>query len=432
MRLILFISLIGSSLFISIARPFFGLLVFSWLAYMRPQNWIWGAADWRFSYFIALALLAGCLFSAGKEKFFVKTRENYLLIALFIMFAISTVFSMWPGQSFPKLLEMGKIFLIATITGGLVNSKNRFKYLCWIITFSLGTLAINGAIKGVLFGWHLHGPAGSMIGDNNDFALALNMILPFVLYLGLTEKTKWIKYLFYGAFPFIVLAIIYTFSRGGFIGLCAVGFFLAIRSRRKFIGIGIFAAALLLLMAFTPQEHKERMETIKTYEEDKSAMGRIYAWQAAWGMAKSRPLTGVGFRNFLMAFPQYHWFEPRVAHNSYLQILAENGFIAFSIFLLLLFSCIKKLRQLRKTFPYSANNAWIHNYSNMLEIGFIGYMVSGMFLSRGDFDLLYQFIGMTVALDRIAKNSLKKNVGRKDGKLNIRQNPKSLHWGAEI
>jgi probable O-glycosylation ligase (exosortase A-associated) len=403
MRLAILFFIIGVSIPVSLLYPFWGLLVFTWLAYMRPQNLAWASSDLRFSYYIAIALFIGCLFGQNKEKTFIKIKENYLLIFFWSWLAFITFFSLWPAQSLPKLLELAKILFIAIITGGLVSNRKRFKYLSWVIALSFAFYAVKGAIVCMLTGYRLEGPEGSMISDNNDFALALNMVLPFFLYLAMNEKTKLKKLFFYLQFPLIIIAVIYTYSRGGFLGLCAVASILILKSQRKLFGILGLIISLILFFNFAPTKYKERIQTIKTYEQDASAMARIYAWQAARNMIKDRPLTGVGLRNFLVVYPQYHYTSPHVAHNSYLQLLAECGLPALGIFLLLLIFSILKLRRLRKRVPFNYATSWLHNYSHMLEVGFIAYMVSGFFLSRADFDLMYQFIGMTVALENIAR-----------------------------
>lgn len=406
MRAILLVIIIGVSLFFSIIKPFYGLLVFSWLAYMRPQSIAWANADWqRFSLYIAMALLIGMILNCHQEKFFVKTKESYILLALWIMLAVSTFFAKWPDLAWPKFVEFSKIFFIAIVTTGLINSRKRFKYICWLISVSLSFWGIKGAIWGILRGWHAIGPSGSMIADNNDFALALNMILPFFVYLGMNEDIIWRKLFFYLQFPFIIIAIIYTFSRGGFIGLCAVLLMIVLKSKRKFLGFTFLILGAILIFSFAPQEYKSRVETIKSYEEDQSAMARITAWKVSWAMAKDRPLTGVGLNNFLSVVSNYHSFKLYVAHNSYLQLLSEAGFIALGIFLFLLYSCIMLLRRLRKSIVKDDTNAWIFNSCHMLEIGILAYMVCGTFLSRIDFDLLYQFFGLTIALNSIVKQN---------------------------
>lgn len=418
MRLTIFVALIAVSILISLVNPFYGLLAFTWLAYMRPQNYVW-AGDIRFSYFVSIAILLGVLLNSKKEELRFFSREAKLMIVFFIILSISTLFSYYPSESAIKLVEVGKILLIAVLTIGLTNTKERFHYLALVICLSFAFYSVKGAPRGLLQGVHLHGPEGSMIADNNDFALALNMVLPFFVYLGISEKLRWRKILFFFVFILTILAIIFTYSRGGFLGLCAVLICLVLKSRRKGLNIVVLIIATVLFLNFAPQDYKnrfvERVQSIKEYEQDNSAMGRIYAWQAAWRMAQDRPLTGVGFRMFVPMFNYYHWFQPRVAHNSYLQLLAENGFIALTIFLLLLILSFLKLRNIRKKIPWNQQSVWIHNYSHMLEAGFVGYIVSAMFLSRADFDLLYQFIGMTSALGILADKELE-NIKRKKEK----------------
>lgn len=403
MRLILFLPFIAILILISIRSPYFGLLVFTWLAYMRPQNLIW-APDWRFSHFVAIALIIGYLFNAKKERIFVRTRESILIIAFWVILGACIFFSIWPSQSLEKFNELTKIFFIALATGAMINSKKRLDTLTLVIMLSLAFWGVKAGIRGAFFGWHIQGPEFSMIEDNNDFALALNMVIPFFLYFGYNQKTKWRKLFFYCQIPFLIFAVIYTYSRGGFLGLGVVMLLLILKSRRKFLGLLALGVALIGFIHFAPQDYKDRMQTIKTYETDESAMGRINAWNAAKAMIKDKPLTGVGLRNFIHAYTLYHPSEPKVAHNSYLQLGAESGLIALAVFVILLLLSIGKLRRLRKVSRSKPEFNWLCNYTHMLEVGLIGYMVSGFFLSRHDFDLLYQFIGMVVALEHIAKN----------------------------
>lgn len=404
MRLFIFSSTMVFAVMVSLFRPFFGLLVFTWLGYFRPQNFVWASGGERFSYFVAIAILLGCFFNLRKEKIFIFARENFLMILLLLAFGYSTLFSVWPGNSYEKIVQMVKIFLIAVLTGSLTNSKKRFRQICWVIVFSLGFFAVKGAIFKMLHGGRLSGPSDSMIADNNDFALAINMVLPFFLYMGYSAKTRWKKNLFYLMFIFAILAVIYTYSRGGFLGLCAVLLMLILRSRKKLLGIAAMSLGVILFLNFGPQAYLERIKSIKTYEKDESAMGRIYAWRVAMAMIKERPLTGVGLRNFIQMYPFYDPVHgAKVAHNSYLQLAAETGLVSLSLFLLLLTSAIFKLKKIRRKIKFSLSTSWIHNYSRMIEIGLMGYMVSAFFLTRYDFDLLYQFVGLTVALEAIAK-----------------------------
>ena len=65
-------------------RPFIGLLLFSWLAYMRPQNLCWGfARSMRFSFYVAITMLIGWyVYESHTRRFFVREVRSYLLTAL--------------------------------------------------------------------------------------------------------------------------------------------------------------------------------------------------------------------------------------------------------------------------------------------------------------------------------------------------------------
>jgi O-antigen ligase len=67
---------------------------------------------------------------------------------------------------------------------------------------------------------------------------------------------------------------------------------------------------------------------------DESAMGRLYAWQAAWNMGLDNPIFGVGISNFYYNYFFYstHWDGLNHAvHSTWLGVLAEIGIIGFVV-----------------------------------------------------------------------------------------------------
>jgi hypothetical protein len=87
-------------------------------------------------------------------------------------------------------------------------------------------LAIIGIVK--------HGRGiGGFLGDENDFCLALNMVIPFPFFLAVTTSGK--KRIYYMALTSLFLFVIMlTGSRGGFVGLCTIFIYCWLRSKRKF------------------------------------------------------------------------------------------------------------------------------------------------------------------------------------------------------
>src|SRR5690606_13021635 len=112
-----------------------------------------------------------------------------------------------------------------------------------------------------------------------------------------------------GAVGFVLVgaAIIATQSRGGLLGICAVsGIFAWQRVQSKTVLILCGTLALLVLFAAAGISDRASGGAAES-GVDASAMGRLYAWQAAWGMALAHPLIGVGLSNF---YYNYFFFSP--------------------------------------------------------------------------------------------------------------------------
>ena len=173
-------------------------------------------------------------------------------------------------------------------------------------------------------------------------------------------------------------------------------------------GIGV-ATMLLLAAIYVPEKWYTRMGTITTYEQDASAMGRINAWHFAWNVASDRPFTGGGFQTFSPELFEIYAPNPDQyadAHSIYFEMLGEQGFIALGLFMALLTSCFLSLRKVKKDFKDVPSGDWLCNYSDMLQVSLIAYMVGGAFLGRAYFDLFYHLVCTIVVLKVLAKREL--------------------------
>ena len=127
-----------------------------------------------------------------------------------------------------------------------------------------------------------------------------------------------------------VTAVVVSHSRGGFIGLCLAMVLWALRERRRLQSVAVallFAGGLAI---FAPSSFWERNETVATFEQDASAMGRVYAWEVAAGISADHPLVGIGAGAFRQAWPLYAPPEAHrayVAHNIFLDVVAEVGWL---------------------------------------------------------------------------------------------------------
>ncbi|MBN2492761.1 MAG: putative O-glycosylation ligase, exosortase A system-associated [Planctomycetes bacterium] len=412
MRGAIVLAIVLLSLPIALFRPYYGTLLWTWAAYFRPQDLAWGLQDMRLSLYIALATCIGfgVAMVLRHERFAnIFTREFLLVLVMLAVLAIVCDQALISTKAaWAKFSDYWKIFLMTFLTASLITTKERLRMMAWAVALSLGALGFKGGLLGALRGARLQGPGGFLL-DNNDFALALNMALPVLYYLMVSERRRLHRWMFGATAFFTAVAVVLTHSRGGFLGLAAVTLLIALKSRRRAQALGLLAllgvAALVLIPVIAP-DYLERIETISSYDEDGSALGRFNAWATCWNIGLARPLTGVGPRNldYEAVFARYSPDPDRrhVAHNIYFQTLSDGGFTLLVPFLLLLGFTYFTLRRLRKHTPKIPENAWFVCYCHMFEVSLFAYAVSGFFLSRNDFDLYYHIVGIVVAMKLIA------------------------------
>ena len=409
MRDLIVVTLVCASLPIIVFRPYFGLLVYGWLAYMRPQDMAWGMSRiLPLSQWVAIALVLGLVLALGRERWMVLRVQTVLLILLAGWISVTVATAVLPDVSGVLFGYYWKAIVISVLTTGLVADRRRFRILLMLIAFSVGFLGAKRGLFGLLRGGIRYddGPGGFM-SDNNSFALVLNMVVPLLVGIAIVEKERILRILAGLMAVLSTVTILFTFSRGGLLTLCAVVPPLVWRSRHRVAVTGLIAAGLAVFLLFTSdtftKAYVERASTISSYDEDGSARGRFNAWETSWRVFLDYPVFGVGPNNLQVVHQRYSP-EPerfRVSHNAFLQILSECGLPALLLFLGVLASGWSALRRLRK----ETDEPWIETHARMLQISMLAYCVGSMFLNTAYSELIYQIVGMSVSLQVIASNA---------------------------
>lgn len=395
-------------------RPYVSILVWSWFGYMNPHRLTWGIAyGFPFSQIIAFVAIIS-IAKEMKSFSFPWERETILLLLLWFMFFLTTIFALNPEGAWEKLDRVSKILFMTCMTMYVINDKEKLRLLILVIALSLGYFGFKGGLFSLLSAgqFRVYGPPDSFIAENNGLALALNMALPLLYYLAKEEQSQKLKLLFKSVFALTILAVLFTYSRGGFLGLMVVAsaVFLRMKLSGKLL-VGAFVLILLPpLITVMPDQWLGRMQTIETYESDGSAMSRIEAWKLAWRIGLARPLTGAGFQA-MEDERMYDLYYPEATlrhdvHSVYFEALGECGFVTLGILLLLMGSCILSLRGLRKRARNNPALQWLDQYSHMVQISLYAYMVCGAFLELLSFDLFYHLVSIVVILKTLEKRAL--------------------------
>lgn len=409
MRDLVVLAIVFATLPVIVFRPFFGLLTYSWLAYMRPQDMTWGMSRWLpLSQWVAIAILVGILVTLGRERLVVIKLQTVLLILLGLWISLTVMTAVVPEMSKEVYGHYWKAIVIALLTTGLVRDRERFRQLYILIPFSIGFLGAKRGLVGLMRGGiqYNDGPGGLM-KDNNSFALMLNMMLPLLVGIAVTDERKWVRVTAAVMAALCVPTIFFTFSRGGLLTLCVVSALLLWRSKNRLAVGALMGIALMGFLAFTSEtvteKYLNRASTIDDYEEDGSAQGRLNAWRTSWYVFLDYPVLGVGPNNLEVVFRRYspETDRFRVAHNAYFQVLAESGLPALLLFLGAIGAALWRMERLRKIGP----PGWVEIQARMLQISIVAYMVGSLFLNTAYNEVIYHLIALTVSLEVVARTA---------------------------
>ena len=136
MRDILVLAIILGSLPAAFLNPFYGVLLWIWVAYFNPHRFTYGIAyTFPVAMVLAVPTIAGTLFTKQRNKN-VFTRETVLLLILWSWFGITLfcatlnpLFSMHVAEGRDQLIIITKILLMIGLTVLLTNSPQRLRLL---------------------------------------------------------------------------------------------------------------------------------------------------------------------------------------------------------------------------------------------------------------------------------------------------------------
>lgn len=387
MRDLLITLIVMGSLPIVFTRPHVGILLWAWISYMNPHRLSYGFAfSFPFAMLIALVTLTALLTASRERRPIPMGPLTYLLILWVVWMNITSLFALVPEEVGTAYSKNMKIHLMNFVTMMVVWGKEKIIQLGWVIGVSIIFFGTKGGFFTIASGGGalVWGPPGSEIAGNNELALAIIVTIPLFFFLITQVEKKWIRWIMLGCIGLSVMSVIGTFSRGAFLAILAMGFFLWMKSEKKWIAIVAVAIILPLGAAFMPSSisdrYSKRMDTIENYEEDGSAMGRINAWWFAFNLAVDHPIMGGGYNTFHPRL--FHSYAPEPedfhdAHSIYFEVLGEQGFVGLAIFLAMPLATWLYCAWIRRRAEEHEDLKWAHTLASMVQVSVIGFGVGG-------------------------------------------------------
>jgi probable O-glycosylation ligase (exosortase A-associated) len=394
-----------------IRYPHIGAMLWAWLSFCSPEEYLFG-------FMTALPLskiVAGLtLFSLALQR---DARRPYIdlimapMMGLVLVGLVSASFSLTTLPANWYLFgKLAKIAVLAMVLTVVLNTRRRLQGL--VLATALG-LAFNGTDEGLKVlltagGHHVLGI--STLGDNNAFALAMLMCMPLLLYLYNTSAHPLTRFVLMAGEVLCGIAVIGTFSRGGFLGLLTFALGLVALNRNKLRNLALVGASGLVLLYFAPVAWFQRIDTIGQAQVDSSFMDRVTAWKVSTLIALDRPFFGGGF-HAVQDTTIYHRFGDELsrlafipgaplrevgmaAHSIYFEVLGDLGFTGLALFLAMLVFTFLGCSSIRKRARLYPDMMWMSDLAGMLRLSMIVYMVAGAALSFAYFEGVYVIVAL--------------------------------------
>jgi probable O-glycosylation ligase (exosortase A-associated) len=402
--------------------PHVGALLWCWTALVVPTFFSYGfAAVIPYNKVVAIITLLAWLFSQEPKK--LPANITLVLIALLgVWGTISALTSISPSDdAIREWQNFIKILVFAFVVAGLITTKDRIIALLYAAVFSLG---FHGVLSGAKFlasggASHLYGPGTSIIGDNNHFALAMIILLPVIFYLYRQSTHRLMKPALIGSIVLMIATIMGTTSRGGLIGVVALGGFAFMRSPNKARNAIILIPLVMVALAFAPEQWTSRMDTIADAGQDSSFMGRVIAWKQSTLIALDNPIFGGGFyavqdldiwlkyagefrKLDFIPTPEPNPVHAFAAHSIYFQTLGDLGFVGLGIFLAILITSWRNASATIRATRDRPDWHWARDLAITLQYSLFAYAVSGAGLNMAYFDFMYMVFALLVVLRRLA------------------------------
>ena len=382
-----------------------GIYIYQLDYFANPAQRWWGSQlpGLRYSLIIGMMILLGYLVRARyyKENRFFASPPMKWWVALVVLAVL-----VWPIAVDQFSHKFFLNYFIKTLVFGflmykLIDTPKKFErllwvfllsefYLCWVV-YQTGRND-NNRVEDI-------GPSDGP--DSNGLASAIVPCIPIAAFY-LLQGRLWQKFVALVVVVFALNALVLINSRGAFVGLVAGGMYIvgvlfaamAIPVKKKMqivLGCFLMLGALAYVADNTFWERMATMTEVKVEGTSVSGSGtrRTEYWKAGFRMTLDRPL-GAGFQGFNKLTPLYlEGYRRKALHNTYMQAMADLGFIGYGLFMALLVSVFRMVAATRK---HVRGDPYKYAQCVCITASLVTILTLSIFLDRLTSELLYWVI----------------------------------------
>ncbi len=358
------------------------------------------------------------------------------MLAYLVAGAIGLWFARSTDAVMKQLIDTAKDCIIAVLIFNLLATRIAFERAIWgllIVGATLSALTVyqeitrtydnnywgfaQSAVRQISTTMDDRARAFGTVNDPNYFGQLLLVLVPLAVWAILRGRTWRGKAFGVAALLLLLSAIGLTFSRGAYLGtvIVLVVYAMYLRLDARYLLVLPLIGALLYV---APPEFRARFGTLEEIMpgvahagayNDGSLQGRLVKAEIALTMVADNLIFGVGRGNYRFHYRDYiHQIEgagsntERDAHNLYLEVAAEQGVVGFAVFVGLILAVWSRLRVAERLFAATGERR-MADLAVAVKVGFLGYLVTSLFLHGAYGYMFWLQVGMAVALVVIAQ-----------------------------
>lgn len=388
--------------------PFYLILLFIFFDYARPQSLIPSISLLKIGMVLQLLLLFSLILRSNVVK--LRNVQSRYFIALLLLMTIHVPIATNNYWAFQTWKVVALYFIVYLSIVSFVNSYTKIEKVIhiWI------TINLFCAVYGSLHGGKI--PGSSFLGDENDFALVMDMTIPLAFFMALKSDSMRTKLFYIGAICIFVMACVISFSRGGFIGLVVAAIYCWYHIQRKILAAVLIGMLIGIMFLSAPQGYGDRLKSITEQNvEVGTGEARWYSWKLAWRMFLDHPIIGVGPGNYSFFTEDYQTEDEllnrnaykrdmwgRATHSLHFTLLSELGLIGVLLFYGMAYVSYRDLKKLRqkdvKHHSIEATQLITFRFlSHALNGALITFLVTASFISVLDYPHFWILIAIATA-----------------------------------
>jgi putative inorganic carbon (HCO3(-)) transporter len=350
----LFLGLCFAFLLLSIWRPYFGLLAYTVLYFLRVGEVYPFLGTIRFEFIVGAYLVARICIQGIPTTARLNANPTTKALAVFlIIIFLSVPFAVSFSTSWEWATYYLKRFIFAFMALVTIDTRGRLRGFFWVFSLMTCWVALepflnymNGQAFVAQDVYRISAATG-YFHNPNTLAGVTAQTLPLLWGLAVSARRKSMKALIALLGIFCVTTVIMTGSRGGFLGMATVVLVLAWLSKNRARSLAVSATVFLLILALMGSQYRARQATtLELGQSDYSARSRIAGLVHGFSMMVKRPILGVGIGCYPVARRQ--WFGWSLwAHNHYGQLMGELGLAGIIVWTWLIVSIFRNLSRVK-------------------------------------------------------------------------------------